>query len=192
MAVEEGPPVLVTLTPERQAVRSTQSSATPPSMPAVCQTPAPGARATTDATPIRQRLLPPQGVIEPKPFSPLPLQEDAALLQRLKAVMGPASDSTSFVVKDLQTGRGASFNAQRAYDPASLFKLFVMYEVFHQESLGLVKGQQQLVLTPYYEEFALGPRRTKLCQVLTVDEALQAVMSMSDNAAAVLLQDLVG
>jgi beta-lactamase class A len=67
-----------------------------------------------------------------------------------------------------------------------------MYEVFHQESLGLLKLSDELVMTPYYDAFGLGPRATELCQHLTVEEAMEAMMSVSDNAAAVLLQDLVG
>jgi hypothetical protein len=67
-----------------------------------------------------------------------------------------------------------------------------MYEVFHQEALGLVEWTDELVVTPYYDAFALSPRVTELCQVITVGAAMEAMLSVSDNAAAVLLQDLVG
>jgi beta-lactamase class A len=107
-------------------------------------------------------------------------------------LLGPAAASTAVVIKDLQSGQGVSINPERIFYPASLFKLFVMYEVFHQESLGLLKMSKELHMTPYYDSFGLGPRRTRLCQDLTVSEALQAMMATSDNAAAVLLQDLVG
>jgi beta-lactamase class A len=67
-----------------------------------------------------------------------------------------------------------------------------MYEIYHQESLGLLHLDDELVMTPYYDAFGLGPRATELCQHLTVEEAMEAMMSVSDNSAAVLLQDLVG
>jgi len=50
----------------------------------------------------------------------------------------------------------------------------------------------QLVVTPYYDSFGLNVRGTALCETLTVARALVAMMAASDNAAAVLLQDLVG
>lgn len=120
------------------------------------------------------------------------MTEDPVLLDRLKTLLGSDTASTSFVVKNLQTNRGASFNPNQSYYPASLFKLFVMFEVFHQEALGVLKPDVHLVMTPYYDDFGLTPRQTTLCQHLTVDTALDAMMSVSDNAAAVLLQDVVG
>jgi beta-lactamase class A len=134
----------------------------------------------------------PQGVREPKPITPLAVRTDTALQQKLAAVLGPGAPSTAVVVKDLQSGHGVSLNAGRTFFPASLFKLFVMYEAFHQQSLGLLQFERQVQITPYYDAFGLGPRRTRLCQRLSVREALEAMMSTSDNAAAILLQDVVG
>ncbi len=145
-----------------------------------------------EATPDSGRLLPPQSVIEPRTFTSLPFIEDAPLQQRLKSIVGAEEGSTAYVVKDLHTGRGASLNRDASFNTASLFKLFVMFEVMHQESVGLLHDSRELTMTPYYDDFGLGPRATSLCQQLTVHEALQAMMSVSDNAAAVLLQDLVG
>jgi beta-lactamase class A len=105
--------------------------------------------------------------------------------------MGEKAGSYAYFVKDLATGRGAVHNGDGVFNAASLFKLFVMYEVFRQEQLGLVEWDDRLVVTPYYDSFALSPRVTELCQVLSVGEAMEAMLSVSDNAAAVLLQDLV-
>jgi beta-lactamase class A len=67
-----------------------------------------------------------------------------------------------------------------------------MYEVFNQQAQGRFHWSDELELTPYYDSFALSPRRTTLCQVLTVGEAMELTLRISDNATAVLLQDLVG
>src|SRR5690606_4150512 len=75
---------------------------------------------------------------------------------------------------------------------ASLFKLFVMYGVFHLHDQGLVDWDDEVVVTPYYDSFGLSPRSTERCQVLTLAQAMDAMLSVSDNAAAVLLLDLVG
>jgi beta-lactamase class A len=128
----------------------------------------------------------------PAPFFPVEVEEDEALRDRLMSVVEDDEDGYAFVVKDLSTGRGATHNADKNFYAASLFKLFVMYEVFKQQASGSVDWQDELLMTPYYESQGLGPRETALCQVLTVSEAMQAMMRISDNAAAHLLQDLVG
>lgn len=134
----------------------------------------------------------PGSITAPAPYSAIPYVQDAKLQETLEGVMGDASDSYSFVIKNLATGSGAMHNAGRVFNAASTFKLFIMYEVFHQQSLGLIDWDTELVVTPYYDAFALSPRVTELCQVITVADALDAMLSVSDNAAAVLLQDLVG
>jgi beta-lactamase class A len=128
----------------------------------------------------------------PAPFFPVEMEEDEALRDRLMSVLENEEEAYAFVVKDLSTGRGATHNADKNFYAASLFKLFVMYEVFKQQASGLVDWENELLMTPYYESQGLGPRETALCQVLTVSEALQAMMRISDNAAAHLLKDLVG
>ena len=128
----------------------------------------------------------------PGPYEPIPFVADAALKQRLDSAVGDRAGSYAYYVKDLATGRGAVHAGEGVFNAASLFKLFVMYEAFRQESLDLIDWEQTMVVTPYYDAFALSPRVTDLCQVLTVGEAMEAMLSVSDNAAAVLLQDLVG
>ena len=138
------------------------------------------------------RLAAATNVNQLPPFEPLAFHPDEALETSISATIGEASASYAVFIKDMATGRGASFNSERVYYAASLFKLFVMYEVFHQESLGLLSLGDELVMTPYYDSFGLGPRGTSLCQRLTISEALSAMMGVSDNAAAILLQDRVG
>jgi beta-lactamase class A len=128
----------------------------------------------------------------PAPFVPIEMEEDKALRDRLMSVLEDEEDGFAFVVKDVSTGRGATHNADKNFYAASLFKLFVMYEVFNQQASGAVNWEGELLMTPYYESQGLGPRETALCQVLTVSEAMQAMMRISDNAAAHLLLDLVG
>lgn len=143
-------------------------------------TPTPDPRATP-------RGLPPA----PAPFVPDPLAEDPALKRRLLDVLGSRAGDYAFFVKDLSTGSGAAHDAGRVFNAASVFKLFVMLEVFNQQAAGLLDWDDRLTITPYYDGFGLSPRSTARCQVLTVAEAMDAMMSVSDNAAAVLLQDLV-
>ena len=138
------------------------------------------------------RLSGPKNVPRPRPFVLLPPVEDWALRERIKARLGDDADDFGIVIKDLQTGRGTAINSGQAYFSASLFKLFIMFEVLHQESLGLLKLTDELTITPFYDAQSVGPRLTSRCQKLTVRQALEAMMARSDNAVAILLQDLAG
>jgi beta-lactamase class A len=141
-----------------------------------------------------QRLVAPtvDDADEPKAYKPIAFKQNKQLQQTLDAALADEADDYAYVVKDLRTGEGAMHNPDKVFNSASVFKLWVMYEVFHQQSLGLLNWNDELVVSPYYDSFALSPRRTELCQQLTVADALDAMLSISDNAAAVLLQDLVG
>jgi beta-lactamase class A len=119
------------------------------------------------------------------------LRIDAELQAGIEELIGD-EEAYAVYVKDMASGRGALVNEDAVFYAASLFKLSVMYEVLNQVQQGLIALDEVLTLTPYYESFGLAPRATALCQELTVFEALQAMMSVSDNAAAVLLQDVAG
>lgn len=156
-----------------------------------CPNPFPSRDLPADATP-PFRLTPPAGVETPDAIEPLPFVSDGALEQLLRDQLGDQVDSYAVVVKNMADGSGATINADKVFNAASLFKISVMYQAYYERAAGLLSFDEQLVITPYYESFGLGPRLTSLCQSLTVREALQAMMAISDNAAAVLLQDLVG
>jgi beta-lactamase class A len=167
------------------------AQATPtPTAPAPTSTPA----ATPTPEPRRETSMfgPSTGLRSgPAPFAPIAMEEDRALRDQLMSVLGGEAADYAFVVKDLSTGRGAAHNPDKTFYAASLFKLFVMYEAFNQQASGSLDWQDELLISPYYESQGLGLRATALCQELTVSEAMQAMMGISDNAAAVLLQDLV-
>jgi len=158
-----------------------------------CRLPRPDMTPPPQETPdAAVRLVPPRGVQLPPEYDPISFVEDEALREQILDILGDEADSYAVFVKDLKTGRGVSINAEEVFYAASVFKLFVMYELFNQQSQGLVRWADQLVVTPYYDSFGLNVRGTALCETVTVARALVAMMAASDNAAAVLLQDLVG
>jgi beta-lactamase class A len=128
----------------------------------------------------------------PKAYAPIPSMEDRKLQSELVDLLEDEADSYAFVVKDLRTGRTATHNAEAVFNSASVFKLWVMFEAFLQQDQDLLKWDTEYVVTPYYDAFALSPRSTELCQKITIAEAMDAMLSVSDNAAAVMLQDIVG
>jgi len=157
-----------------------------------CPIPYPASTPLPEATP-PFRITPAAAAVKtPPPYEPLPLERDETLERLLREQLGDEVDSYGVVVKEIDDGSGAAVNAEKVFNAASLFKVAVMYEAFQQRAAGIISFDSGLVVTPYYDSFGLGPRLTAVCQSLTVREALQAMMAVSDNAAAVMLQDLVG
>ena len=142
----------------------------------------------TPVPPLARALTP----APPQPYEPIPLVEDQGFKDDLLAILGEAAGNYAFVIKDLKTGRGAQLNADQVFYAASIFKLFVMYEVFNQQGQGLIDWSNELVVTPSYASFDLSPGGAELCDVLSVAEATRLMLTISDNVSAVLLQDLVG
>ena len=176
-------------TPAASVGHATPSSTELPT----CYQPTPQAPAV-EGTPVEpsERIASPGPVATPSHYEPLPLQEDATLEARLRETLGADVDAYGVVVKSLKDGRGALINPDKVFYAASLFKVTVMYEVFHQRALGLLSFDERLLVTPYYAGFDLGTLPVEVCQTLSVGEALGYMMSISDNVSAVLLQDRVG
>jgi len=156
-----------------------------------CPIPYPATTPPPESTP-PFRITPAAVVEPPPPYEPLPSHRDETLERLLREQLGDEVDSYGVVVKNTADGSGAAVNPDKLFNAASLFKAAVMYEAFHQRAAGIISFDWELVVTPYYDAFGLGPRLTAVCQSLTVGEALVAMMAVSDNAAAVMLQDLVG
>jgi beta-lactamase class A len=176
-------------TPAATVLPATPSSSETPT----CYQPTPQEPAI-EGTPVEpsQRIASPSPVPTPSHYEPLPFQEDAALEARLREVLGDDVEAYGVVVKSLEDGRGALVNPDKVFYAASLFKVAVMYEAFHQRSLGLLSFDERLLVTPYYVGFDLGTLPVAVCQTVSVSEALAYMMSISDNTSAVLLQDRLG
>ncbi len=121
-----------------------------------------------------------------------PLRPDATLERLIRDRLGADTAHYAVVIKDLGSGRGVAIDPERVFYAASLFKLEVMLEVFHQRDAGVLDFGERYVASDYYSSFGLGPHRIDECQAVSIGEALAAMMSVSDNIAAVLLQDRAG
>ncbi|HEX5940420.1 MAG TPA: serine hydrolase, partial [Dehalococcoidia bacterium] len=95
--------------------------------------------------------------------------------------------------KHLVDGRGAVINAGQSYNTASLFKIFVMYEVFHQRELGNLSFDEQLEVTQEWIDLSLGESvYTTPGQLVSIAGALEAMITVSDNVTANMLADRAG
>jgi beta-lactamase class A len=121
-----------------------------------------------------------------------PLVEDGELRRIVEDLLGDDADRYAVVIKDLRDGRGVAVNADRLFYAASLFKLEVMFEIVRQAEAGAIGLGETYNVSDYYAGFGLGPHLIVQCEEVTLERALGAMMSVSDNSAAVMLQDRAG
>ena len=122
----------------------------------------------------------------------MPSHRDAGLEEVIRSSLADEVDSYGVVVKNLVNGAVAEVNPHKRFETASLFKLWVMYEVYKQVELGLLDMDEELLVTPYYASFDAGTLPVDICDTLTVREALWAMITYSDNTSGFLLRDKVG
>ena len=187
-------PDLVTPTPAPEHCADpylTPLPATPTSGPADTPTTPPE---LIEATPTATAIRIAHADVVPAPDAPATdaLVNDPALEQRIRERLGDAAKHYAVVIEDLGDERGVAINADHVFYAASLFKLEVMYEIFHQRDAGTLNFGERYVATDYYSGFDLGPHVITPCSTVSIGDALAAMMSVSDNVAAVMLQDRAG
>ena len=139
-----------------------------------------------------ERLTGPASVPPSSIYAPMPSHGDADLEEVIRSNLGDDVGSYGVVVKNLVNGTVGEVNPHKRFETASLFKLWVMYEVYKQVELGLVDMDEELLVTPYYASFDTGTLPVEICDTMTVREALGAMITYSDNTSAFLLLDRVG
>ncbi|MEX2238033.1 MAG: serine hydrolase [Dehalococcoidia bacterium] len=162
----------------------------------IAETPSPEsatheATATPAATPAPS-AEPPPSVLLTAPAGVPEFVSDDGLATEIESYLGGDS-GVSVVVKNLGDGRGVALNAGQAYYTASLFKIFVMYEVFNQRALGNLSFDEELEVTQEWIDLSLGDSvYTTPGQVVSISEALEAMITLSDNVTANILADRAG
>ena len=125
-------------------------------------------------------------------FQPEPLVADPALEAIVRASLGDEASRFGVVVKRLDNGSGAVIDGGRTFNAASLFKVWVMLEAYHQRQAGLLSFDERYVVSDYYASLVLNPGELAPCSTVTAQEALQRMMSLSDNIAANIMLERVG
>jgi beta-lactamase class A len=113
---------------------------------------------------------------------------DAGLVRRLDQALAGVDGHVSVAVKDLASGRGAVLDGDRELPAASLYKLPILFAVFEA---GLGMGEQ-LPITEEAREYDSGTLELGVGETLTVAEALERMVTISDNTAAVMLGSRAG
>ena len=117
---------------------------------------------------------------------------DRALMKMVRTVLGDEEDHFAIVIKNLSDGTGVTFEPDRDFYAASLYKTWVMLEAFNQQQALLLDWAEQYIVSDHYVTFGLNPGELKECDVVSLLGALQRMMGRTDNVAANLLLDRVG
>lgn len=128
-------------------------------------------------------------------WEPSELRYDPALEALIVSTLGPDAGHYGVVVRNLTDGTEAAVQPDRVFYAASLYKLAILYEVYRQERQGRIDFSQTLTITEKAAEQDLGTLDLlgwSAGSVITVAQAVEAMITVSDNASAVLLGDLVG
>jgi len=124
----------------------------------------------------------------PVPTSGIPDAVESALIGT-KGTYGVA-------VMNLKTGESYFRNEHRQFDAGSLYKLWIMATVFDQIGKGLLKEDQTLsqdiaVLNSKFNIASESAEQTEGTITLSVKEALDEMITLSDNYAALLLSEKI-
>lgn len=101
--------------------------------------------------------------------------------QQLVALAKLCPAEVGFFGKNLATGRTVEYRPDQPFCLASIVKLFVLAEVIRQAEEGSLKTSESIIV-----------RRDAKEDTLTIDEALDAMIGLSDNEATGALTERVG
>jgi len=181
----------------RDAVALAEDFAAPPL--AVIATTAPTSSPATApaplATPTRTALPAPAAGAAIAPGSLLarvPLTPDLTLANQIAARVAGRSGRYGVAVKNLRTGQGVILDGDGEYEAASLFKLPVMYEVFKQREAGQLSFDEEAEITERHVAYDLGTLDRPAGSFIRLGDALERMITFSDNSSAILLTDRVG
>jgi len=120
--------------------------------------------------------------------------QDTALAALIRTTLSGYDGTYSVVVRNLDDGRSASWNAEEVYTAASLFKLALLLEAYRQRDSGEIDFSEVLTLDEEYVEYNFGTLEALGLEEgdqLTLADALKAMIIVSDTPTAVMVQDVV-
>ncbi|MBI2442456.1 MAG: serine hydrolase [Candidatus Levybacteria bacterium] len=121
-----------------------------------------------------------------------PSQSPVSLAHAINQTLTNTDGQYGIVVKNLQTGEHFAQLEHTSFDAASLYKLWVMAVVYEQISTNRLREDQKLKedVVTLNEKFDIASESAELTEgeiELTVEEALEKMITVSDNYAAFLL-----
>lgn len=145
-----------------------------------------------------------------KPVSPLPkkvinvaptpkleiITNNKNLQKVINDAISGASGTYSIAIKNMKTGESYYLNAHKVYEPGSLYKVWVMATVYNQIQNGKLAEDEILSqdVKTLNSEFDIDPEFAELTDgtiTLSIQDALEQMITISHNTAALLLTEKV-
>jgi beta-lactamase class A len=183
--------------PTPTAEPTAEPTPTPTPEPTPTPTPEPTATPVPTPTPEPTPTPTPEPLDPPHPVSCVDLEPeiDVHLQYAVEKALGDHTGGFSVVVQELTTGARAEVIPEQSYYGASLYKAAVMYEVLRQVEEEKLDLEQYVTIDGFYASQDLGTLGAfgwSAGSEITIYDALEAAIIISDNATAYLLGDLVG
>ena len=127
-------------------------------------------------------------------FGSAPDAPDGQLQAIVDEVVGDLPGTWGVAVKKLDTGQYAAFNPDEQQVSASLYKMWVLAELFRQAEAGIVDLDSYATVTgadAYYDSM-FGDLRLPEGNSITLRRAAYMMVTVSDNTAALLLVRILG
>lgn len=156
------------------------------------------AEQTTDQIPLvaGAALSQTSEILTPSPSPSEPPKNLKSLQQVVEKSLEGTSGTYGIYIKNLKTGESYSFNDNKSFESGSLYKLWTMATVFDQMEAGALKEDDKLSqgIAVLNRKFSIDPanaEQTSGTITLTVKEALNQMITISHNYAALLLTEKV-
>lgn len=129
-------------------------------------------------------------------LSPLKSFENNSFKEVVEKSLDGVKGTYGVVVKNLKNGESFYFNEHKIFEPGSLYKIWVMAEVFNQIQNGVIKEDEVLSedASILNEKFNISSESAEIREgeiTLSVKEALDQMITISHNYAALLLTERV-
>lgn len=128
--------------------------------------------------------------VKPRPTEILTLKE------AVESALTDTEGTYGIVVKNLQTGQSYYYNQHKSFEVASLYKIWVLATAFEQIKKGRLQENEVLSqeISILNEKFHISSESAEMTEgqiTLTVKEAMEKMIIISHNYAALLLSERV-
>jgi beta-lactamase class A len=191
--------------PEPEATSEATPEPTPTVQPSPTPEPTPSPAPEPTATPEPVPTQTPEPRLTPEPITldpPYPVScddLDPFTDDELEAIvedrLGEYASGFGVVIQELYTGARVEINPDTEFYGASLYKTAVMYEILRQVEEEKLSLDQYVLIDHFYASQDLGTLGAfgwGAGSYITVADAVEASIIISDNATAFLLGDLAG
>jgi beta-lactamase class A len=127
-------------------------------------------------------------------YSSAPDYPDAGLQSIVDSFVADAPGDWAVAIKKLDTGQYAEFNSHTQAVTASLYKVFVLYEVMRQRALGKLSldSTAQITAAAAAYDVSIGELNWNIGDQVKISTLIDRMITVSDNTAAITLADLAG